>query len=92
MMLENFDLTIITPTSIQTEKILWVEIESPTGSFIVGYNHSPLISLIKKQGSLTYHLAGSQESAQETSQEISMIVSGGIFSVSKNKAIVLLDQ
>jgi len=114
MLLEYFDLTIITPTSSQTEKVLWVEIEGPTGSFVVGHDHSPLISLLKKQGSLTYHLAPDTDNndnksneddsarnlydkdhdkiSQKTAQEISIIVSGGIFSVSKNKAIVLLDQ
>ena len=41
--------------------VLWVEIEAPNGSFLIGPGHSPLVSLLKVGGRLAYKTADSLE-------------------------------
>ncbi|MBY0353658.1 hypothetical protein K2W90_04820 [Candidatus Babeliales bacterium] len=77
------ELEIIGPTSAKKLTIKWVEIESPTGSFLVGPGHIPLVSIIKKKSILLYQ----PHDAEATTLE----VDGGIFSVADNKAIAILD-
>ena len=79
-----FILEIVTPSSCEKVKIQWVEIESPNGSFLVGYNHSSLISLIKKKSKLTYK--------NFEGKEVVLDVYGGIFKVTNNQALALLHQ
>jgi len=48
----SFTLEIVASTQSEIHSIEWVEIESPNGSFLVGPDHMPLISLIKKRSTL----------------------------------------
>ncbi len=75
---ESFELEIISPTRNQTIAVEWVEVESPTGSFFVGPNHTPLVSLIKKKSTFSY-----KKVDDKTSQ--SFVVHEGFFRVSSNK-------
>ena len=77
-------LEITSPTNTQTFHVEWIEIESPTGSFLVGPNHIPLVSIIKKKSKLLYKKAGEGE--------FSIEIFGGIFKVQDNKATILLDN
>lgn len=82
-MVDAFELEIIKRSTSQKLSVLWVEIESPTGDFVVGPDHTPLVSLLKDRGKLTYkEIAGNEKTIE---------VYGGIFKVSDNHAIVLLD-
>ncbi len=78
-----FVFELISPTKAETYNVHWVEIESPNGSFVVGIDHSPLVSVIKEKSTVRYETDGNQEVAVE--------VSGGIFKVAKNKAIAILE-
>lgn len=80
----HFDLEIISPTSTLSFQIEWVEVEGINGCFLVGPCHSPLISIIKKGNSLVYKRVDSEGNTE-------MFVGGGIFSVERNKAVVVLD-
>ena len=79
-----FTLEIISPTNTEKFSIFWVEIESPTGSFLVAIDHSPLISVLKKQSRLTYKT--------DMSKQFSREIYGGMFEVSNNLARVILEQ
>ena len=79
-----FNLEIVTPHSSEHVKIYWIEIESPTGSFLVGPNHTPLVSIIKKKSKLLYKAHDDKEYAIDAY--------GGMFKIIENKALVLLDQ
>jgi F0F1-type ATP synthase epsilon subunit len=81
---ETFTFTIITPTTNQSFSVEWVEVESPTGSFLVGPDHLPLISIIKSKSVLTYKKTNSSIESHD--------VLNGIFKVTENQAIALLDQ
>ncbi len=81
---ESFELEIISSTNSQLLTVEWVEVESPTGSFFVGPNHSPLVSLIKKKSSVSYKQVG-----EKIPQ--SFIVHEGFFRINQNnKAAVIL--
>lgn len=79
----SFSLEIISSTAHQTFSVTGIEIESPTGSYFIGYDHMPLISIIKKKSMVIYELPDG------TSTKLQ--VNGGIFNISQNKAIILLD-
>lgn len=80
-----FAFQIITPTNSQAILVDWIEVESPTGSFFVGPDHSPLISIIKNKSTIVYKKS-------DESETLSLVVSQGIFKVAENKALALLDQ
>ena len=80
----TFNLEIITPDTSEKLVVQWVEIESPTGSFLVGHNHSSLISIIKKKSSFTYKTDEGKEFVRDAP--------GGSFRVQNNEAIILLEQ
>ncbi len=85
-MADEHSLTLEIIGSMQSEihSVAWVEIESPTGSFLVGYDHMPLISLIKKRSTLTFRKINGEERHID--------IAGGIFKVADNKATILLEQ
>lgn len=77
------ELEIIGPSSAKKVSIKWVEVESPTGSFLVGPGHISLVSTIKKKSLLVYQL--------KEAEVVTLEVDGGIFTVADNKAIAILD-
>ncbi len=79
-----FELKIINTLSNQTLSVTGIEIESTTGNFFIGYGHVPLISIIKKNSLFTYHLSDGSSVRKQ--------INGGIFKVSENKALALLDS
>ncbi len=78
-----FTLEIISPTNTEVHSIEWIEIESPTGSFLVGPCHSPLISIIKQKTSLLYK--------KTNAEECTLSIQKGVFYVKDNKAVALVD-
>lgn len=84
MELKPFHLHIITPSRTEHIEIEWIEVESPTGNFFVGPDHSPLISIIKHHATLAYKPIHAEP--------VNLKVSQGVFKISDNQALVLLDQ
>lgn len=82
-MSETFELEIVRHLSSEKIPIRWVKCESPNGHFLIGIDHSPLVSLLKKQGVLVY---------EDLDQEQKSInVTGGILFVADNKVTIILD-
>lgn len=81
---ESFELEIITRKKSKIIPVEWVEVESPTGNFVVGPYHLPIVSLLKERGVLIYKEAAGKE--------ISIDTFGGIIKVENNKAVVLLQN
>ena len=79
----TLSLEIISPTLAQQLTVEWIEVESPTGSFFVGPNHSPLISIIKNKSNLLYKTEGNEPTA--------VVTTHGVFYIEENKAVVILD-
>jgi len=83
MATDIFELEIVNRTESKTIQIFWVEVESPTGNFVIGPDHTPLVSLLKHQGTLTYKDFAGNKEAIDTYK-------GGLFVVEDNKALVML--
>jgi F0F1-type ATP synthase epsilon subunit len=81
---EHFKLEIISPTQTKIVSVLWVEVEGENGSFVVGAHHSPLISLLKRNGTLRYR------TSQDDDHKL--LVSGGTFFVMNNSAHIILNS
>jgi F0F1-type ATP synthase epsilon subunit len=79
----TLNLEIVSPTIAQQLTVEWIEVESPTGSFFVGPNHNPLISIIKNKSYLQYKPLDSEPT--------SVVTTHGVFYVEHNKAVAILD-
>ncbi|MCK4517142.1 hypothetical protein KAT92_00060 [Candidatus Babeliales bacterium] len=79
-----FELEIIQPTKAERISVFWIEVESPTGNFLVGADHSPLVSIVKERGVVTYKMFNGSQ--------VSLDVYGGVFRVAHNKALLILDS
>ncbi len=78
------ELQIIRPTSKEVLNVDWIDIQTPTGNFVVGPDHSPLVSILKERGHFSYRKVGSQN--------IKVVDSyGGFLKVQDNKALIILD-
>jgi len=80
----SFEFEIVRTGINKIVKVEWVEVQSPTGDFVVGSGHSPLVSTLKNRGKLKY-----KDFVSKKVVEIN--VYGGIFKVQENKAIAILD-
>lgn len=85
MYVKFFNLNIISPTMSEALTVDWIDVSSIGSNFIVGPNHSPLISILGKNSKLIY-----KKHETNSINEIN-ISSGGIFRVENNNATVLLD-
>ena len=81
--MDHFELNIVTPTETTTVMVEWVEVDSPTGSFLVCAGHSPLVSMIKNKSTLTYKAPNAQAVIYQ--------VSSGLLQVQATKTTVILD-
>lgn len=78
------ELQVIDPHATHTFKVLWLEVETPTGDFVVTPDHYPLISLLKHQSKLSYQTTENTNGALE--------IVGGVISIESNRVLVLLDE
>ena len=81
---DSFELEIIHKAKSELISVEWIEVQSPTGNFVVGSGHCPLISILKDRGKFTYKKFGTQEPE-------SFDIFGGVFKISENKASIILD-
>ena len=80
----NFQLEIIKPTGTKKYNVQWVEVEGLNGNFIIGPDHSKLVSILKPKGRLIYKTVDNLE--------VDIDIFGGIIYVDRNKAKVVLDD
>ena len=81
----SFKLEVIRPTKSETFSVLWIDVDGLSGNFLIGYNHSPLISTLKPQSKIVLKLEGEQEEKID-------VFDGGIIKVKDNYAILILDN
>lgn len=80
---QTIEFEIVTPQSQNIIQVEWIEIQSPTGNFVIGPNHRPLVSLVIRKGKLSY---------KPVSGNVTYIYpSEGIFIISNNRARALVD-
>lgn len=80
----QFTFSVITPIHTQDIAVEWIEVESPNGSFLVGPDHSPLVSILKNKSSIIYKRTDGSEGHVD--------VPKGILTIASGRAIALLDQ
>ena len=83
------ELEIITRIESKKIPVEWIDIQSPTGNFIIGPDHSPLVSLLKERGVLTYKVQALAKEHQ--GDEVSIDTYGGIIEVDGSRATAILD-
>jgi len=81
--METFTLSIVHPFSQQTVSIEWLSVASPTGIFVVGPGHQPLISLVLPEKECVYKSSGVEHT-------IKVSQGGGILHVEKNSVRLIL--
>lgn len=86
MNVKYFDLDIISSTDHESLVVEWIDVQGVGSNFLVGPDHSPLVSVVAKGGKVSY-----KKHETHFIHEI-IVSSGGIFKVENNKAIVLLDS
>jgi F0F1-type ATP synthase epsilon subunit len=80
---KTFELEILRPTGSKKIEILWVEVEAENGSFIIGPDHSNLVSLLKQKERLVYKTV--------QNLEVEIAIESGLLAVVKGRALVLLN-
>ena len=80
----DFELEIVRPTKTELLTVAWVEVEGLGGSFTVGPEHSPLVTVLKPGSQISY----SSLEGQITHTE----VTSGIFSIGTGRAVIILDD
>ena len=81
---DTFELEIFYPTKSEKYLIMWVNIQSPNGNFVVGPDHSQLVSLLKDRGKITFKDLDGIEHVVDSY--------GGIFSVANNNAQIIFEK
>lgn len=79
-----FDLEIIKTNNSKTIQVEYIELCGINGNFVVGKNHNPIITILKKDSLLTYKTPDSQD-------EINLKINDGFFILVDNKSRVFLD-
>jgi len=83
-MIEALNLQLISSVGNQTLRLLWFEVTTPTGEFVIGPGHQPLVSLVSPQSKLLY---------KKTDGTMGMfVVCGGVLHVEHNEVTLLLDS
>lgn len=81
---ESLVLQLISSYSTHSLNVQWIEVVSPSGEFIVGPHHLPLISLVTPQSKLLYKKVDGGLGQ--------FTIPGGILRVEGNVAALLLDS
>lgn len=76
-------LTLLTPTSQKHIEVLWIEAQTPEGSYVVLPGHAPMTVQLKAAMPLTIGLAHATES---------IAIAQGILHVDRYKATVIIDE
>ncbi|HJZ24521.1 MAG TPA: hypothetical protein VJ201_08795 [Candidatus Babeliales bacterium] len=78
------ELEIITPSSIETSTINWIEINTPTGNLILQTGHVPSIfTLIPGKEVIFEHINGEQES---------ILIQDGLIHITRTKSTIIINR
>ena len=69
--METFTLSLTQPFSQKMISVEWVSVATPTGTFIIGPGHEPIVSLISPGESVVYKASGIEH-------EVEVAPGGGI--------------
>jgi F0F1-type ATP synthase epsilon subunit len=78
------ELHIMGPTSRRTMTVHWIGVETPTGNLIVQEGHAPMVTLLSPFKNLELGLSDGSTQQLE--------VKGGILSVNRTSATIIIDE
>lgn len=81
-MINFIEFRIIRPSKQDVFEVEWIDIQTPEGSFIIGFNHLPLLSRLEDREKLTFKKKDGKADQVDTY--------GGFFRIENNKAIAIL--
>ncbi len=78
------DLLIVTPNRTEKHHIVWLEVNTDVGNFIIQKGHVPTLLLLAPQQEVVFRLKnGKQES---------LLVPSGIVEVERERATVIINE
>ena len=78
------ELNIISPQNKKEFKVMWVELNTPKGNFIIEKGHAPMILTLSPGQHITFEL--------DSGKEISEVVSGGVAHIMRKSVKLLLSS
>ena len=76
--------SVIGPNLKKTYEILWLEVETSLGNFVIEPGHAPLILILKPDHEIIFCLENETVETQ--------IVTGGILEITRTHATLLLNE
>ena len=81
---QSFTLELIRPLETKRVQVLWVDVEGLTGNFVIGPDHSPLLSILKPKSRLLYKTIYNLEAEID--------IPSGFIKVVDNNAIIVMEH
>jgi len=78
------ELKIVSPQETHTHSILWIEVLTPSGSFVIQPGHAPTVHILLPNKKVTFGLKNGKKE--------SLIVPRGILEVDRKKAVLLINK
>lgn len=77
----SIQLTIISPTEQEIHEIIWLEINSPAGNFVIQPGHAPMLITLTPQVPIMYCL--------QNGKVLSQVITGGILKITPLEARII---
>ena len=78
------ELTIIGAVTKKNISVLWLEVQTPTGNFVIQEGHAPMIVVLSRNRKITFAL-------NDITTE-SMLLRGGLLEIRRNSATIIIDE
>ena len=78
------ELTLVTPLRKQTYAIVWLEINTPAGNFVIQPGHVPTVLTLSPQEKITFCLTNGKHE--------SIMIKQGIAHITRDSATMLINE
>ncbi len=75
---------ICTPYELQEYEVVWVEINTPDGNFVIQKEHVPTLFIVSPEKEIIFKLRTGK-------QEVRILKDGGILEVTRTEALLIVD-
>jgi F0F1-type ATP synthase epsilon subunit len=77
-------LRIISPLRTQTYEVVWVELNTNVGNFVIQSGHAPMLLILEQGKELTFRLKNGKEE--------SLLTSKGVAEITREMTTVIIDE
>ena len=78
------ELRVISPQTTQAFSIVWLEVYTPVGNFVIQPGHAPMVLALSPDQSITFRLT--------TGKQETMTVRQGVIEVARDAVTVLINE